>query len=284
MATKNSSSKKIVVLSGGTGCTAERVLESALAQFSDHNIQIVRVANVSGCEGAVEAVANAANDGAIVCHTLVSPEVHAAVNEQLLRLNVPAVDPLGPVISLLADYLEVAPHGLAGLAAELRDEQFNRSDAVDFTLAHDDGQRIGSLAEADVVLTGVSRVSKSVTCFYLAARGVRAANVPLVPALPLPVELERVEPRRIIGLTMNSARLCAIRQARLNRISNRPVRDYADRQHLASELIHAKQLMDRHGWRCIDVSYRATEEVASEIIELLPQCERRNHVRQAISR
>lgn len=261
----------IVILSGGTGRTADHILTAALAQFDDPRVKIIRKSQVRRVRDAQRIVKQAADDGAVVCHTLVAPKIREAVHEQLLRLNVPSIDPLGPTVSLLADHLGAAPFGRAGLLFELCKEQFQRMDAVDFTLAHDDGQRIHDLKEADVVLVGVSRVSKSVTCFYLAARGVRAANVPLTMVHAVPPELEQIDPERVIGLRMNAARLCAVRQARLDRISTRPVAGYAERRDVARELRDAAEVFNRHGWRSIDVSYKATEEVAKEIIESLPR-------------
>lgn len=187
----------------------------------------------------------------------------------LLRfaVYVPTVDVLGPMLAALDDRLGMTPRGRPGLSYELRKEQFDRIDAVDFTLAHDDGKRLEDLYLADCVLVGVSRVSKSVTCFYLAARGIRAANVPLLAGQKVPPELLRLEPNKVVGLTMNAKRLRSIREARICRLSNVPVPDYVDE--LAEELRHARSLMSRHKWPCIDVSYMATEEVAHEVLSLI---------------
>jgi regulator of PEP synthase PpsR (kinase-PPPase family) len=130
------------------------------------------------------------------------------------------------------------------------------------------------LAKADVVLVGASRTSKSVTCFYLAYRGIRAANVPLIPHQTPPVELTRLKPQRVIGLTMNAAHLESIRQTRLDRISDRPVAHYANLRDIQAELRETRELMAERNWVCIDVSYKATEEVADQIIEMLPSRQR----------
>ena len=188
---------------------------------------------------------------------------------------------LGPALSLLADHLKAEPRGHAGLLYELHREQLDRIDAVDFTLAHDDGKRMYELGQADVVLVGASRTSKSVTCFYLAARGIRAANVPIIPPQPIPRELSKLSPKRVIGLTMSAAHLESIRQTRLDRITHRPVANYADLKDIRAELRAIRELMSRMNWHCIDVSYRATEEVADQVIELMPRRRpraRRNHV------
>lgn len=261
---------KIVILSGGSGRTGEQVVQSALAQFDNPQVEIVLKPRVRSPDAAMRVIEWAQSQHAILCHTLVQPEVREAVVRECQLRDIHCVDLMGPVLTLLADHLDGRPKNEPGLSYELNKEQFERIDAVDFTLAHDDGARMRDLHQADVVLVGVSRVSKSVTCFYLAARGVRAANVPLVLTRPVPPELTQLDPLRVIGLTMNVARLSAIRQTRLERISHRPVNGYAEKRDAADELRRAAEMMDRCGWRQIDVSYKATEEVAGEIIEMLP--------------
>ncbi len=263
------STRSIYVLSGGSGHTARTLLNAALAQFHNPPVEIVHKAHIRRVRDAERIVRQAAEQGAILCHSLVAPKIREAVHRLAVRLDVPTIDVLGPAVSLLADHLGILPAGRAGLVRELHKEQFDRIEAVDFTLAHDDGRRIHELDQADVVLVGASRTSKSATCFYLAARGFRAANIPLMLNHPVPEELVASNHPPIIGLTMNAARLCKIRQTRLERITDQLVNGYADAREVAAELRYAAELMRRHKWPCIDVSYKATEEVASEIIELL---------------
>ncbi len=261
---------QIYILSGGTGRTAEQLLRAALAQFPNNEVNLTYHTKIRSANKAIEIVDRAANEGAAICHSLVAPNVRQAVDAEARRLGVACIDVLGPALALLGDHLDCVPRGRAGLLYELHHEQLERMDAVDFTLAHDDGKRIGGLKDADVVLVGASRTSKSVTCFYLASRGIRAANVPLIPNHPLPSELTRLSAKRVIGLTMNAAHLESIRQTRLDRISNRPVAHYADLRDIQAELREIRELMSRNGWECIDVSYKATEEVADQVIEMIP--------------
>jgi len=158
------------------------------------------------------------------------------------------------MLRALDDQLGVVPHGRAGLSYDLRKEHFDRIDAVDFTLAHDDGLRMEGLHLADVVLVGVSRVAKSVTCSYLAARGIRAVDVPLVPGQKVPAELLKLDAKKVVGLTMNAKRLVSIREARLRRLSNAQVPTYVGDQQIIEELRDARAAMSRHKWPCIDVS------------------------------
>lgn len=269
--TQQTSPLRLVILSGGSGRTGEQAVQAALAQFDQPRVEIVLKPRIRTPEEALRVVESAQSHHAILCHTLVQPEVREAVGRECQRRDVHAVDLMGPILTLLDDHLDGTPRNEPGLSYELNKEQFERIDAVDFTLAHDDGARMRDLEQADVVLVGVSRVSKSVTCFYLAARGVRAANVPLVMGQSTPAELAQLDPRRVIGLTMNATRLSAIRKTRLERISSRHVNGYAGRGDAAAELRHAADIMASHDWRQIDVSYKATEEVAVEIIELLAE-------------
>jgi hypothetical protein len=259
---------RIVVLSGGTGRTGEQVLRSALAQFEEPDVEIVVKPRVRTSAAAMKVIEAAAAKGAILCHTLVDTKVRELVARECHLRDIHAVDLLGPTVSLLDDHLDGTPRHKPGLSYELNKEQFDRIDAVDFTLAHDDGTRVKDLNRADVVLVGVSRASKSVTCFYLAYRGIRAANVPLVTGFEPPEQLFRLSPDKVVGLMMNPHRLQSIRQARGGAISAAQLPNYTNLRHIAKELRDAQTLMNKHGWRSIDVSYMSVEEVASEIIHM----------------
>jgi hypothetical protein len=259
----------VVILSGGTGRTAETVLRAALAQFGKIHVTWQSFTGVRSVRQAKAAVRQAASEAAILFHSLVDPKIRHAAMVEVERCGVVAVDVLGPALSALADKLGRSPRGKAGLAYAWNKEQYQRIEAVDFTLAHDDGQGLSDLDRADVVLVGVSRVSKSVTCFYLAYRGIRAANVPLVPGTALPEELLKLPKHKVIGLTMNPGRLQAIRAARAVRGLAGANPSYTDKRAIARELQEARRIMEEHGWRCLDVSYMAVEEVALEIRTLL---------------
>lgn len=260
----------IYLVSGGSGKTASQVVRACLAQFPESDVQLRQRCPVVSTESALEIVEQAASEKGILCHTLVNVAVRQALSQAALAKGVPCVDLLGPTLAAIGERTSRSPLGQAGLLYELNREEFDRMDAVDFTLAHDDGQRLHDLSQADVVLVGLSRVSKSVTCFYLASRGLRAANVPLVPGLDAPPELASIEPGKVFGLTMNAAHLSKVRQVRLNRIAaKREVPHYADKRELNREIRVIDSIIAKYGWTRIDVSYKATEEVASEIIDQL---------------
>ena len=261
-------SLRVHVLSGGTGRTCDQVLTAALAQFERPRAELYRHGELRDVREARSIVRTAAKEHGVICHSLVEPDVRAAVVEAAEASGVPTVDVLGPAISLLEDALGTEALRQPGLSQELHRERFERMDAVDFTLAHDDGLRLYDVHQADVVLVGVSRVAKSVTCFYLAARGLRAANVPLVGRAEAPAELSNVDPHKVFGLTMSAHQMVLVRQARAKRL-RASLETYVDEAEIKAELTHARHLMAKHGWRCVDVSYKAVEEVASEVVSLL---------------
>ncbi len=263
----------IYLVSGGRGRTASQVLRACLAQFPETNAELRNCGQIVTAQMAVKVVDQAASEKAVICHTLVSSAVRHALCQAALATGVTCVDLLGPTLAMLGERTASSPLGQAGLLYELHREEFDRMDAVDFTMAHDDGQRLYDLQQAEVVLVGLSRVSKSVTCFYLASRGVRAANVPLIPGTDVPPELIALEPSKVFGLTMNAAHLSMVRQVRLNRIAgNHQVPNYADKRELNREIRSIESMIVKYNWTRLDVSYKATEEVASEIIDRLKCC------------
>jgi regulator of PEP synthase PpsR (kinase-PPPase family) len=151
----------------------------------------------------------------------------------------------------------------------LQKKQLDLYDAVDFTLSHDDGAGLHEIDRADVVLVGASRTCKSVTCFYLAYRGLRAANVPLIPGCAPADEVLALDPHKVIGLTMNAQRLSRVREARVERLKAGNMERYVDTTDINVELREAARLMARNGWRCLDVSYLSVEEVAKEVQTML---------------
>lgn len=268
MAKRKRKPLNIYLLSGGTGRTAENVLNSALAQFDCPPPKIVRRFRVRSVPSAVKVVKDAAKAKALLFHTIVSSKIREAVTETIKRESVPSFDILGPALTLLEDHLQTLAHRAPGLSHELQKEHFNRIDAVDFTLAHDDGLLAHELKHADVVLVGVSRVSKSVTCFYLAYRGIRAANVPIVGGYDLPDHLLKLPPNKVVGLTMNPVRLKSLREARAE-VFGGSHEQYVDQREVARELRYTNSLIEEHGWHSIDVSYTSVEEVAHEVLQLV---------------
>ena len=260
---------QIFVVSDGRGETCERVVKAALVQFEGQPYEVVRRSGVRDPGQIRGFVEEAAEAGAVVFYTLVAEDMRATMRRVCRELLVPKLDLLGPAISALHDLFQAEPGETPGLLYKAEREQLDRYAAIDYTLRHDDGQRPHEIPDADVVLVGVSRASKSATCFYLAYEGVRAANVPLVPNLALPGELFRVDPSKVIGLRVNVNRLLTIREFRVSAMNMGVLEGYVDKREVAREVYAANRVMDEHGWRGIDVSYMAIEEIAKEVLKRL---------------
>jgi len=261
----------IYLVSDGTCRTCEQVIMAVLVQFEDADIRLVKKANVRRAEAVEELIREAAREHAHVFYTLVAEEARQAMARAAQQHMVPVTDLLGPVMVSLYDLLKHVPRVRPGILHRSSEDQVQRIEAVEYTLEHDDGRGLHDLDKADVVLVGVSRVSKSTTCFYLAYGGVRAANVPLFPDSEPPEELVRLDKRRVIGLTMNPRRLQVVRESRLRQWGMHLHEAYADRVLIARELRAAHEVMKKHGWRCIDASYKAVEEIAREVRQLLDE-------------
>ena len=259
----------IAIISGATGRTAHEVVNSALAQFGDANVRVIKKTGVRTSRAATQAVRELPSEHAVILHSLVSPKVRDALLDAARRRMIPTIDVLGPVIAVLADQLGRAPQAKPGLSYQRQKDYIDRIDAVSFTLEHDDGAGLATLSEADVVLVGVSRSSKSVTCFYLAYRGVRAANVPLISGINPAEQLREMPKEKIIGLTISPSRLQSVREARRYRVGGNALDYYVERDQIRDELRFALKTMKQHGWRTIDVSYMAVEEVAQQVLQMI---------------
>ncbi len=259
----------IYLLSDGTCRTCEMVVRAILVQFPSAQVQLVKKANVRRAETVRDVIEKAAADRALVFYTLVYDKARTAIDEAARELMVPTVDILGPVLVSLYDLTKSSSRARPGILYKSNRDQYDRIDAVEYTLHHDDGCRVHEVGEADVVLVGVSRSSKSTTCFYLGYSGIRAANVPLFADAEPPEDLTNLDPRRVIGLMVNPHRLQSVREARLRGWGMQLDEGYGDRREIARELRAANEQMQRYGWRCIDVSYKGIEEVAREVVRLL---------------
>jgi regulator of PEP synthase PpsR (kinase-PPPase family) len=257
------------LVSDSTGETAHSLARACLAQFDgvkpiEHMWTMVRSRNqiervVAGIE---------ANPG-VVLYTLVNDPLRVLLQQECRRLGVTAIPILDPVIGALASYLHRRSRGVPGGQYALDKEYFQRIDAMTFALDHDDGQSSHGLNDADVCLVGVSRTSKTPTCLYLANRGIKAANVPYVPGLPLPPELLQAKRPLIVGLTNEPERLIQLRRNRLELLHQDDTTDYTDLDAVRQEVREARRLFAQHRWQVVDVTRRSIEETAATIMKLL---------------
>jgi len=211
-------------------------------------------------------VAQAAEAGAVVVFSLVNARIVEVLMHESERRGVTAVDLLGPLIARLADRLSAQPRNQPGLLHSFSDEYFQRVEAVEFAVLHDDGANLATLYQADIVLTGVSRTSKTPLCMYLAQRGYKTGNVPLVRGMDAPRELLELDRHKVFGLVIDPSTLTTIRQARLRAMKAPSSTFYTDSEGVAQEIERSRRLFRRRGWRVIDISGRAVEENASRII------------------
>jgi regulator of PEP synthase PpsR (kinase-PPPase family) len=205
----------------------------------------------------------------IVLHTIVDDRLRQALEEGCRRLDMPCIPALDPLVSAMQRYLGAATTSRVGAHLRLDNDYFNRMDALNYAIGHDDGQGGQDLDQADVVLVGVSRTSKTPTCIYLAHRGVRAANVPLVPSRPLPDKLFALGKTLIVGLLISPDRLIQIRRNRLLSLNETRESSYIDIDAVREEIIHARRMYERCGWPTIDVTRRSVEETAAAVLNLL---------------
>ena len=256
------------LVSDATGETVITVARGAVAQFSDveaieHLWSLVR--SKDQLKRVLSSVA--ANPG-VVMFTLVDQELRQALQEGCRELDIPCVPLLDMVIAALSQYLGVESQNLPGSQHVMDAHYLGRIDAMNFTLQHDDGQATGSLEGADIVLVGVSRSSKTPTCFYLANRGFKTANVPVVPGCPLPPELEFLKRPLLVGLTCGANQLVDIRRSRLRMIGQDEETEYVDPAAVREEVLHARRMFSRTGWPVIDVTNRSIEETAAAVLQL----------------
>ncbi|WP_126173306.1 pyruvate, water dikinase regulatory protein [Altericroceibacterium xinjiangense] len=256
------------LLSDSTGETLEMIAKAALAQF-DH-AEVIRhfwpmVRSLQHLERIAEELA--ANPG-LVLYTLVNPETRMKLEEFCRARGLPHIAALDTVTAVLEDLLQEQAKGRPGRQHVLDDAYFARVDAIQFTIAHDDGVLFEHWEEADIVLAGVSRSSKTPTSIYLANRGYKVANIPVVVESPPPPELFELRKPLIVGLTTAPRRLIEIRRNRLLTLNETPDTAYVDEQRVAEELAFARRMFADNGWPVIDVTRRSIEETAAAVIRL----------------
>lgn len=260
------------LVSDATGETIASVARACLVQFEgvepiEHVWSLIRTA------GQVERVLAGirANPGPVL-YTLVNEELRGLLVEGCRQQGIMAIPVLDSIIRALGAHFGTGIKGRPGLQHEMDDEYYNRIDAVHFSLAHDDGQATEALEEADVIIVGVSRTSKTPTCMYLANRGVKAANVPLIPGVPLPDAVMNAVRPLVVGLTKDPNSLVEVRRTRLRHIGEAErVTDYVDPDSVRAEVLAARRLFTQQGWPMIDVTRRSIEETAAAILTLLQE-------------
>lgn len=259
----------IFVVSGGTGATGDLLARTVLAQFPDVDVPIYLEAKVVSEERVREVVAKATGiPGAIIVHTMVNRNFRRLLVTEAARAGIVTFDLAGPLEEHLSRELGMEPLQQPGLYHQMRRAYFERVEAIEFTVAHDDGKRIEDLPQAEIVLVGVSRVGKTPLSMYLSIMGWKTANVPFVPGVPPPPELLQIPPHKVIGLTIEPAQLIAHRRYRASR-SGIPEEGYVDRASVVEELRAANHFFYKYGFHVVDTTDKPIETSAEEIISLV---------------
>ena len=259
----------VFVISDATGETAEKVVRAALLQFSGVAVQIRMYTRVR-LEAEMRSIVNRAKQ----IHALVVFTVVSNAHREMLRAlcddeNVESVDLIGALMAKLAGFLGEQPRGVPGLLHTISDEYFRRIEAVEFTVRNDDGKEPRNLPKADLVLVGISRTSKTPLSTFLAQKGYKVSNVPLVLGIAPPEELFQINQEKIFGLTIKPEALSQIRQVRLKHMGMPADTSYGQRDHIAQEIAYAQQIFREHpGWPIIDITGKAVEETAADITRI----------------
>jgi [pyruvate, water dikinase]-phosphate phosphotransferase / [pyruvate, water dikinase] kinase len=270
MATRTASYFHLHLVSDATGETLITVARAAAAQYAtvspiEHIYPLVRSAKqLDRVLAEIEAAPG------IVLYTLLDRELTGRLEKKCQDLGLPILSILGPVLRLFQAYLGAETTARVGAQHTLNAEYFKRIDALNYTMLHDDGQHVDDLEHADVVLVGISRTSKTPTSIYLANRGVKTGNVPLVPGMPVPPSLEQLRQPLVVGLFASPERIVQIRQNRLLGLKARRDDDrYVDQDAVTEEIAFSRRLCAKHSWPLIDVTRRSIEETAAAVLKLL---------------
>ncbi len=270
---KNAHKFHLHLVSDATGTTLLGLARACLAQFE--GIEPVQkfwplVRTQRQLERVIAKIE--ANPGPVI-FTFVDKKMRKRLQERCEELHVPCVPVLDPIMRSLSSYLGQHAMGVPGLQHTMDDAYFKRVSAIDFAMRHDDGKKLSDLNEADVILVGVSRTSKTPTSVFLARRGIKAANIPLVPGVDVPPEKFELNNPFYVGLTASPDRLMQIRRSRLkadhpNEKAKFQENAYLDFDKIEEEVRNARRLFSKHGWPVIDVTKRSIEETAAEILAL----------------
>lgn len=262
------------LVSDATGETLNTVAKAATAQYADFRPVAHIYALVRTASQLARALRDIEAQPGMVLYTIVDQDIRNMLEDACNRLNIPCVSILDPIISLLGQYLNAQSTPQVGGQHVLNSDYFRRIDAINFTMAHDDGQNIADIDKSDVVILGISRTSKTPTSIYLAQRGIRAANIPIVPGIPLPQGLAELSGPLVVGLIASVERIAQIRRHRLLSLKENRSTDYVDARRITEELVAMKNLCIANSWPMIDVSRRSVEETAASILNLLAERKR----------
>lgn len=260
----------LYAVSDATGELAISVSTAALRQFEQGEVSVLRRARIRTPERVAKVVREARDNGGFIVFTLVSKDLREYLLKIAAEAQVPAVDVMGPVMENLTHYFHKTPSDQPGLKYQITNEYFRRNEAIEFAVKHDDGMGLDTIDQAEIILIGISRTSKTPLSMYLAYRGYKTANVPIIRDVPIPWALRSADPKKVVGLTISPEKLVELRGTRLIKLGRPLTGDYADLESIREESSYANRIFAELGNRpVIDVTSKAIEEVASEALTVL---------------
>ena len=259
----------ILIASGGTGTSGEQLVHTVLAQFPGSRVRVVTVPHLRSRDQLEQIIARAAAEGATLVHTLVDSRLRQIMSAEAARRKLPAIDLMGALFERLEPVLDEQPLGEPGLYRRLNKAYFERVEAIEYSMAHDDGRHPEGWPDAELVLIGASRVGKTPLSLYLSVLGWKVANLPIVPGLDPPQELFELDKQRVVGLTIAPAQLLSFRKERQKRLGVPGPSDYTNPEQVFDELQTVSSFCKRAGYSVLDVTDKPIETSAEEVIRLI---------------
>ncbi len=268
-ARKTGTPPSLYIVSGGTGASGRQIVETALAQFPAVQVPVIVRSNIRSLGQVKTAVKDAKASGGTVVLTLVDSGLRDALIRLGARHGVATIDLMGPLLERVAGQTGVKPLEQPGLYRKLHKDYFDRVEAIDFAVSHDDGNKPDGIPAADIVIVGVSRCGKTPLSMYLAVRGWKVANVPIVKGIPLPGEIFRIDRQRVIGLSIDCTQLVEYRRKREEHMGRVGMTAYSSPPAVAEELEAASRICRDGGFSVVDVTNKPIEIIANEIVGLM---------------
>lgn len=262
--------KNIYIVSDSTGETAVTMLRAALVQYPQNEIQIIRNKNIRTEQQAIAVIEECHQRRGLIVYTVASANLRTKIRDLAASKGIPYLDLLSPIINTLDTFFGVNSKDNVGALRVVDDTYFKRIEAIEYTVKHDDGKTFAELDKADIVLVGISRTSKTPLSIFLSHKGWKVANVPLVLNTPLPEQLMKIDQRKIVGLIIDIDSLRRIRKNRLEKFGQDPGGEYASIEHILKEIEFAEKIYkENKRWPVFNVTERALEETASEIVKII---------------
>ena len=266
---KNQKVNPIYVVSGGKGLAGNNMVQSLLVQYPNNNVPVIIVPHMTEEHQLISLVKKVKDENGLIAHTMVNRHLRYFLNDLCREKGVRCIDYMGELADYLDETLNIPSLQYPGLYRETNQEYFDRIEAIEFTLNHDDGLNPVKLHKAEIILTGVSRSGKTPLSVYLAMYGWKVANIPLVHGIDPPKELFEVDPRRVFGLTISPGQLISHRMKRLMSINDTKNTNYIDERLVMQEIRNANFIFEKGGFTVLNVSNKPVETTANEILSLM---------------